>query len=187
MALTTVDDVAAMLRWGDAERTRFEADLAAYVAAGSELVESDAGPFEERTVEHVTNGGARSILLPIRVSAVESVEVMSGSGYQWVDGYYVPGGGWSVVDGWTVDLTAGIIRGTFPAGHQNIKVTFTTGFATVPEAAKLAATMVAADKWAIASQRAPGLDDRVDPVYLMPKAVRELLAPFKKTTMPGFA
>lgn len=190
MALTTVEDVAAMLRWGAAENTRFASDLAAYVAAASEIVESDAGPFEQRTVEHIADG-AKSILLPYRVSAVESVAVKTDAdGYEWVDGYYVPGGGWSALDGWAVNLRAGIVHslyGGFPAGRQNIKVTFTTGFETVPEAAKLAATMVAADKWAIASQRAPGFDDQVDPVYLMPRAVRDLLAPFKATTMPGFA
>jgi len=186
MALTTVDDVAKMLRWGDAEKTKYDSELPAYVAAACELVEAEAGPFEERTVEHIADG-ASSIALPFRVSSVTTVEVGSSTGGAWVGGYYVPVAGWDSFTGWTLDPAAGLLFGPFPAGRQNIKVTYVTGFGTVPDSAKLAATMVAADKWAIASQRAPGLDEQFDPVYLMPKAVRELLAPFKATQMPGFA
>lgn len=187
MALTDTTAVIAMLRWGTAEQTKYEADLALYIEAASQFVEGEAGPFEARTIEHIADG-AKSILLPFRVNAVESVAVKTDAdGYEWVDGYYVPGGGWLALDGWTANLRAGIVYGPFPAGRQNIRVTYTTGFAEIPEAVKLAATMVAVDKWAIASQRAPGLDDQVDPVYLAPKAVRDLLAPYKKSTMPGFA
>jgi hypothetical protein len=189
MALTNVDDVAAMLRWGTAERAQYEGQIPVYIEAASQRVEGDAGPFEERTIVHVADG-APSIALPTRVAAVTSVEVDTGAaGYGWVDGYYVPDG--SVWEEFTseyrVDLTAGLVHGPFPRGQQNVRVTYTTGFDPVPEAAKLAATMVAVDMWAIASQRAPRLDDQVDPTYLMPKIVRDLLAPFHATQMPGFA
>lgn len=167
MALTTGDDVAAMLRWGDAEKTKHSDDIAVYVAAAIEVVEHEAGPFELGQVVHTADGGA-SVALPSRVSAIASVTV---------DG--------SVVTGWTLDRNAAIIYGPFGSGRQNVVVTYTTGFTVVPPAAKLAATMVAADMWAIASQRAPGLDDQVDPGYLVPAKVRQLLAPFK--TIPGFA
>jgi len=186
MALTTVNDVAAMLRWGDAEKTKYQADLPAYVAAACEVVEAEAGPFEVRTVEHVADG-AHSIILPTRVASVATVEVGSSTGGAWVGGYYVPVYGWDTFTGWTLNAAAGIVTGPFPAGAQNIKVTYVTGFDPVPDAAKLAATMVAADMWAVASQRAPSLDEQFDPVYLMPKLVRNLLAPFKATQMPGFA
>jgi hypothetical protein len=188
MALTTVDDVAAMLRWGQPEKDKFAAQLPAYVAAASQVVEADAGPFEARTIEHVADGGP-SIALPHRPTAVSKVEVAGAAGHSLVDGFVVPSSSFSEINGWVVDLTAGIVYGPFPSGRQNIRVTFTVGYAAenVPEAAKLAATMVAADKWAIASQRAPGLDDQVDPSYLMPRAVRDLLAPFRSKRMPGFA
>lgn len=183
MALTTVDDVATMLRWGASERTKHEAAIAAYVSAASELVEADAGPFEPRTVVHVTDGSA-SVTLPYRATEIVSVQV-PGDGYEWVDGYLVPAE-WKAAS-FTADLTAGIVYGPFPRGRQNVRVTFKVGYDPIPEAAKLAATMIAADKWAIASQRAPSLDEQVDPTYLMPKVVRDLLAPFKANTMPGFA
>lgn len=169
MALTTVDAVAGMLRWSAAERAKFDAQIPVYIAAASQIVENEAGPFDLRTVAHIADGGA-SIALPSRVTMVESVHVV---------------GGVEPLTGWVADLAAGVVYGPFPRGRRNIQVKFTTGFAVAPEAAQLAATMVAADMWAIASQRAPGLDDQVDPAYLTPKVVRNLLAPFK--TMPGFA
>lgn len=174
MALTTVDDVAAMLRWGDAEKTKYVGQLGVYVGAASELVEAEVGPVETRSVQHVADG-ADSVALPYWATAITTVEMSDGAG------------GWTTLTGWTGDLAAGIVYGPFATGRQNIRVTFTSGYASdaVPDSAKLAATMIAADKWAIASQRAPGLDDQVDPSYLMPKVVRELLAPLKK--MPGFA
>lgn len=187
MALTTSDAVAEMLRWGDAEKTKFEAQLAPYIAAASEVVEAEAGPFAERTVTHIADGGASSIALPFRVSSITTVEVGSSTGGAWVGGYYVPVNDWDSFSGWTLDAPSGLLYGPFPSGRQNIKVTYVTGFNPVPDSAKLAATMVAADMWAVASQRAPSLDEQFDPVYLMPKLVRNLLAPFKATQMPGFA
>lgn len=156
-----------MLRWNDASKTKYYDQILVYIAAASTVVEDEAGPFELREVTYTADGGP-SVALPYRVAAVSSVTV-----------------GGVAVTGYTVNLAAGIVHGPFARGLQNVVVTFTTGFTVVPEAAKLAATMVAVDMWAIASQRAPSLDDRVDPAYLMPKTVRALLAPFK--TMPGFA
>ena len=188
MALTTTDAVAEMLRWGDAEKTEMQGQLPPYVAAASEVVEAEAGPFEARTVVHLADG-APSIALPHRPNEVTKVEIAGADGYVIVDGYVVPGQSFSEVDGWVVDAAAGIVYGPFASGRQNIRVTYTVGYAedAVPDAASLAATMVAVDMWAIASQRAPGLDDRVDPSYLMPKTVRSLLAPFQSRQMPGFA
>lgn len=186
MALTTAAEVAAMLRWGTAEQTKYAGQLPAYIAAASQIIESEAGPFEARTVEHIADG-APSIALPTRVNEVETVLVGSSTDGAWVDGYYVPVNDWASPATWTLDAAAGIVYGPFPRGRQNIKITYTTGYAAdaIPEAAKLAATMVAVDMWAVASQRTSSLDDQVDPSYLMPKVVRNLLAPFK--TMPGFA
>ncbi|MDR7113885.1 hypothetical protein J2X03_003787 [Microbacterium trichothecenolyticum] len=188
MALTTVDAVADMLRWGDPEKTKFEAQLPVYIEAASQVVEAEAGPFEARTIEHIADG-ASSIALPHRPNAVSKVEVAGTDGFVIEDGFVVPGESFSEVSGWVVNTAAGLVYGPFPTGLQNVRITYTVGYAPedVPEAATLAATMVAVDKWAIASQRAPGLDDQVDPSYLIPRSVRELLAPFKSTQMPGFA
>lgn len=188
MALTTSDAVAEMLRWGDAEKAKFEAQLPVYVAAASQVVEAEAGPFGLRTIEHIADG-ASSIALPHRPNEVSKVEVAGADGYVVEDGFVVPGQSFSEVDGWVVNAAAGIVFGPFPTGLQNIRITYTVGYAAedIPEAATLAATMVAVDMWAIASQRAPAFDDRVDPAYLMPKTVRALLDQFKAKQMPGFA
>jgi hypothetical protein len=180
MALTTVDDVADMLRWGDAEKTKYQAQMPIYVAAAESPIEDEIGPVIRRSRVYIADGGS-SVVLPYAVSSVESVTV---------DG--------AVVTGWVPNLAAGIVHGPFGRGTQNVVVTFTAGFIApnanpdvppddLPEAIRLAATMVAADKWAIASQRAPGLDEQVDPSYLTPRAVRDLLRAFAANKMPGFA
>lgn len=188
MALTTVDDVAAMLRWGDSEKTRWSTAIVPYIEAASNIVEHEAGPIELRTVQHIADG-ADSITLPHPIVEVTAVEASSGSGYVVIDGYITPSESLTTVNGWTVDKNAGIVYGPFASGRQNIRVTYTTGYDTedVPAEAKLAATMITVDMWAVASQRAPSLDDQVDPVYLMPKVVRNLLAGLKSKQMPGFA
>lgn len=169
MALTTVDDVAEMLRWSDAEKTKYQGQIPAYIAAATQTVEGEVGPVELRSVTHTADGGP-SVALPYWANLISSVTV---------DG--------APVTGWIADLDAGIVYGPFASGRQNVVVTFTTGYTVVPEDAKLATTMVVCDMWAIASQRAPALDDRVDPSYLMPQVVRRLLEPLKATKMPGFA
>lgn len=169
MALTTVDDVANMLRWSDEEKTKYQGQIPAYIAAATLAVEGEVGPVEPRTVAHTADGGP-SVALPYWATLVSSVTV---------DG--------AAVSGWVADLDAGIVYGPFAPGRQNVVVTFTTGYTVVPEDAKLATTMVVCDMWAIASQRAPSFDDRTDPSYLMPQVVRRLLEPLKAKKMPGFA
>lgn len=266
MPLTTVDDVAAMLRWSDSEKTKYQGQIPAYIASASTVVEDEAGPVEERTIAHTADGGP-SVALPFWASLVVAVGVKSSgvtvqgtstsvtfsrtgntvtatitaalvnntdtivipNGFRPTadvtrvfdahsqvyttssvvgafDQLGIQGSPWTAgtvtvtwttaqpevptvepVTGWTADLSAGIVYGPFPPGRQNIVVTFKTGYPIVPDVAKQAATMIVCDMWAIASQRAPSLDDRTDPSYLMPKVVRQLLAPLKAKTMPGFA
>lgn len=189
MALTTVEAVAGMLRWGTAERAKWEAALGLYIDATSEVVEAEVGPIAARTIEHIADGGP-SITLPHRPNEVTVVEVAGPDGYTVVDGFVVPSSSFSAVDGYAVDLNAGIVYGPFPRGRQNVKVTYTVGYAAedIPASVTLAVTMLVVDTWAIASQRAPGLDDgRVDVSFLTPKKVREYLEPHESKQMPGFA
>ena len=170
MPLTTVTDVAAMLRWGTAERGKYEAQLPGYIAAASEIIEDYAGPFESRTVEYTADGGS-SVALPYRVTAVTTVTV---DGVETTD--------------YTVNLSAGIVYGPFSRGRQNVVVEFTTGFDDIPASVVFAASSLVAHMWAIASQRGPGLPEDYSAVptgFLVPNVVKEALAPYK--TMPGFA
>lgn len=170
MALTTSEAVTEMLRWGAPEKAKYEAQLPGYIAAASEIVEAEAGPFEPRTIVHVADGGP-SVTLPFRANAVVSVTVDD-----------------SPVTGWVADLGAGIVYGPFPRGRQNVVVQFTTGFEVIPASVTFATTSLVAHMWAIASQRGPGLPEDYTSVptgFLVPNVVKEALAPFK--TMPGFA
>lgn len=193
MALTTISDVAEMLRWSAAETTKYSGQLPAYIDAASQVIEDRSGPFEARTVQHIADGGA-TIMLPHRPTDVTSVEVAGAAGLTLVYGYVVPTESFSAVDGWTVNLNAGIVYGPFPPGRQNIRVTFTVGYPQVseadpiPPAVRWAATALVCHMWAIASQRGPGLPEDYTAVptgFLVPNAVKEALAPF--TQMPGFA
>lgn len=188
MALTTTDEVIAQLRWGDAETTKYQSQLPGYIDAASEIIEAEAGPFEERTVVHIADGGP-SIQLPLRVNSVTQVQIASDAGGgDWVDGYFVPSDGWAAVSDWTVDLNAGIIYGPFERGRQNVRVTYEVGMETIPASVTFATTALVAHMWAIASQRGPGLPEDYTSVptgFLVPNVVKEALAQYR--TMPGFA
>lgn len=170
MALTTVEDVAALLRWSTAETTKYGSQLPALIDAATGIIEQETGPIEATQVTHVADGG-RSVTVPQRVNTVESVTV---------DG--------EAVTGYTVDASAGIIYGPFNRGTRNVTVVYTTGYAEVPPAVKFAAASLVVHLWNIVSQRGTGLPEDYTAVptgFLVPNVVKEALAPYSK--MPGFA
>lgn len=172
MALTTVADVAALLRWSTDELTKYGDQIGGFIDVAQAIVEQETGPIEETSVTHVADGG-RSVTVPQRVTAVTSVTV---------DG--------TVLDAadYTVDAGAGIIYGPFSYGRGNVTVVYTTGYTEVPPAIKFAATTLVVHMWNVASQRGPGLaeDYTAAPTgFLVPNVVKEALAPYSR--MPGFA
>lgn len=182
MPLTTVDDVATMLRWEAQEKAKHQQALEVYVNAAESVVEDMIGPVIRRTFTHTADGdGWSGVMLPHSASSITKVEV---DGVETTD--------------YTANLKAGLIYAWFPHGRQNVTVTYTAGIVNpnanpelvpedLPAAIRLASTMIAADKWAIASQRGPGFDDTPDPVYLTPRAVRDLLGAFTSGKTAGFA
>lgn len=188
MALTTAVNVKNMLRWGSAEATNYEDHLDLYIEAASSVIEDGWGPFEARSVVHLADGGD-SVVLPYRVNAVTKVETSStGGGYSWVDGYYVADAEWGETVDYTVDLNAGIVYGPFPSGRQAVRITFTVGYDTIPDAVTFAATSLVCHMWAVASQRGTGYPEDYTAVptgFLVPNVVKEALAQYK--TQPGFA
>lgn len=172
MALTTPDDVAAMLRWSEAEKQKYAPQLTGLIAAAQNIIENETGPIATTTVTHVADGG-RSVTVPQRVNTVTSVTV---------DGTLVD------EDDYIVDAAAGIIYGPFSSGRGNVTVVYETGYATVPDAVKFAATTLVVHMWNVTSQRGSGLpeDYTAAPTgFLVPNVVKEALAPYSQ--MPGFA
>lgn len=170
MGLTTVDDVAEMLRWSAGERDKYEDHLDRYIDAASLTLEAEYGPFESVTLTHTADGGA-TVELPKRVNSVTGVTV---------DGV--------AVTGYTVYANAGVVVGPFAAGRQNVVVTYTSGFDTLPADVVWAATALVVHMWNVASQRVTGLPEDYTAVpvgFLIPNVVKEALRRYK--TMPGFA
>lgn len=172
MALTTPEDVSALLRWGTAEKAKYADQLPALIAAAEDIIVAETGPIESTAVTHVADGG-RSVTVPQRVTSVTSVTV---------DGTLID------ADEYTVDAAAGIIYGPFSSGRGNVTVVYQTGYAEVPPAVKFAATALVAHMWNVTSQRGPGFpeDYTAAPTgFLVPNVVKEALAPYSQ--MPGFA
>ena len=170
MPLTSVEDVTAMLRWSEAEAAKYGAQLDAYIDAATQVIEQETGPIEARS-SVFTADGADAVVLPRRVSSVDSVFV---DDVEFTD--------------YTVDLDAGVLYGPFECGRQNVVVTFSTGFDEVPATVRFAATSLVVHMWNVASQRGSGLpeDFSAAPVgFLVPNVVKEALAPYSR--MAGFA
>jgi hypothetical protein len=85
-----------------------------------------------------------------------------------------------------IDADAGFIHGRFPTGNGNLRVEYSAGFSTIPEAVQQACAMLVAQWYAEgkhdAARRFDGLGDaqfsRFPPEGL-PEAVRRLLAPWR--------
>lgn len=172
MALTTPDDVAALLRWGTAEKAKYASQLPALIAAADDIIEQETGPIDATPVTYVADGGP-SVTVPQRVNSVTSVSV---------------NGTTLATDQYTVDAAAGIIYGPFNCGRGAVTIVYETGYAEVPPAVKFAATALVAHMWNVTSQRGPGFpeDYTAAPTgFLVPNVVKEALAPYSK--MPGFA
>lgn len=200
VALVTPAEVAAELRWKASQQTEYATVLASYIEGATPVIESLAGPIVIRTVEEIHDGGHPSVRLRHRPTAVESVSVASGTGYDWVDGFYVPTGGWLDITGWTADLTAAIVRGRFTAGHQNIKVTYTVGVATppdgddtvasgVPDNVKRATIALIVYNWRRVNPQQASSEEMfsVPQEYAIPASTQQWLRPQAQTKMPGFA
>lgn len=176
MALTTQAEVFKMLRWGTVEQTKYSSHLDLYINAASLKLEARYGPLEEVSVVRVVDGDA-SLSVPARnLTAVTLVEVDAD--------------GWETVPSgeYTVDVSSGLIYGSFARGRQNYRITYTAGFDTLPDDVTYAATALVVHMWAIASQRAPGLPEDFTAVptgFLLPNVVKEAMATYD--TVPGFA
>ena len=118
------------------------AQLPLFITAASNVIQSPelAGPvlYEERTATF--NGGRNILALPAAPATALTVTV---GGTAWAAGTFTP------------DTAAGLVYGAFPAGTQNVVVTYSVGsMDAVPEQIKLACKKLVLHLWQSSRQGA---------------------------------
>ena len=152
------------------------AQLPRFIAAASNVIQSPelAGPvlYEERTATF--NGGRNVLALPAAPATALTVTV---DGTAWAAGTFTP------------DTAAGLVYGAFPAGTQNVVITYSVGsMDAVPENIKLACMEQVMFLWQTSRQGARR--DMTDVTYTatgyaVPNKVRDLCRPQMRAL--GFA
>lgn len=98
--------------------------------------------FDVTSVAETYNGNGASIMILDRRPIVDITEVM-------IDGKVIPAAASWNSNGWLTDLKALYLRGwRFTPSVQNVRVTYTAGYAVVPEDLKRAAIDIVAEKYA---------------------------------------
>lgn len=150
-----------------------DADVAAYIQAATSIIESLVGPVASRpTTITRTGGGKSAVLLPGPIADASAVTAVR------VDG--------TAVNGWTVDVAAGIVRAaTGTTFDGSVQIDLTTGYTVVPQALQLA-TRELVRYWIQIGKQSPAAGvlnipgdngDSLDP-YAIPRRVRQLCGPF---------
>lgn len=158
-------------------------DLVAYIQSATPVIENIVGPVLPRSITRKFSGGRTAILIPAAATAVTSVKEMGNE-----------------ITDWMFDDSAGILyRGTpvyplpFYPGNLSIEITYTVGYAPVPQALQLAARELVRH-WVQQGKQAtrPTFDDAgnsdaqtVPLGFAVPRRVMELCQAFNTT--PGFA
>lgn len=150
-----------------------ESELTLYAHAATERVETMIGACTGQTIASTVRGPKSSVLLPHVLASIQSVTVDA----ETVD-----------PSTYTVDLTAGILRGYFPAG--TITVTGTAPAAPPSPAVIEVATRELAAIWygqvhtPRAGGRAGGAMSSFTPLgFAIPREIEEKLSPFMR--LPG--
>lgn len=176
-----------------------DTELQYFIDAATPIVENIAGPVLPTQRVEVYSGGVSEIVLnwlPI-ISVDSVVETYANVNYTLTQ---INLGNGSGAFNYTVDTTTGkIVRrvynmlGRFPDGVNNVKVTYTTGRATIPANIRLATLMLIQHLWSTSQlnrnggRPSLGGDDSftVGAGFAVPNRVRELLQPSPR--VPGVA
>lgn len=197
--LVTADDVGDYLLWSDAQRTANASRIGRFISAVTTVVESITGPVVEQTFDEWRDGGWYQIVLDnFPVTAVTLVtEAWGANTVYTLTNEPLDGTGDGDAYGYTVNLAHGTItrrsvgrQVNFPAGRENVHITYTAGYcadtASVPPAVAEAALVIIADNWRIlqGGNRAtrPPIDSSEGSTvkgYFVPYAAMELLAPYR--------
>lgn len=151
-------------------------DMLAYAAAATAVAEGIIGPIAPQTVTEIFNGGAPSVLLAWKPTAILQV-IENGS----------------PATGWVPDFRAGILHAgyfgaSFTAGTRNLRVTYTVGSGRVEANVILGVREIFRQVWE--RSRAMGGAASTDTVltgFAVPNAVYELFAANAQDLLPGFA
>lgn len=168
--LISLADARAALRFRDKDAAASEDDLRLYIAAATEVLEDITGAILIRTIVQPSDGGRSGVALWERPHRIISVTVNGEDTTA-----YVP------------NLNAGIVYagakgdGRFPAGRQNIVVTYETGGAEVSMSIQLAARELVRHLWSVGrpsgqqTQAATASEQAFTPSgFAVPKRVIEL-------------
>jgi hypothetical protein len=174
MALPTLADLKAHV---NVTTTTHDAELAAMLAAATNVVEAAVGPLVVRSVtETVTVRGGTAILSTPPATGVTSLTTGSGT----------------TVDTFTLNGRAGLLTGLPVSG--SVTVTYTAGRDVIPDALSLAVLVVASRLWetqrgnAPARSALPGADDAfTNPsgLPLLPPLAQALLDPYRLASPVG--
>lgn len=155
-----------------------DADVVAYIAAATPIIEGLCGPVLSAVVSRRFHGGKSAVLLTEKVTAAQIMGVS-------VDGSSVSG---YVVDEPTGAIYADGVGSLFPDGVRNVVVTMTSGYPVVPASIQLAARELVRHWWQQGKQgnrpsfgdAAPGGPMDTPQGFAVPRRVIDLCRPFMR-------
>ncbi len=165
--LISLDDLREALNLA-ATNTTHDAELRLYLAAATCVIESLDRPYLQETRTHTFSGGCTSLVLPeAPIASVVSVTHTPASGIPET----------IAATSWRANTYSGIVTAVerFPAGVQNLTVTYTVGEGQIPANVILAARELCRHWWQ-RSQQSPrpsfgGMGGDGDTVYVANYAV----------------
>jgi len=144
--LISLDDLREALNLA-ATNTTHDAELRLYLAAATCVIETLDRPYLQETRTHTFDGGSASLVLPeAPIASVVSISNTPQSGTPET----IP------ATSWRANTYSGIVTALerFPAGVQNITVTYTVGEAQIPANVLMAARELCRHWWQ-RSQQSP--------------------------------
>lgn len=188
--LITLEYALEGLNYGDPQPlvgglpSKRDADIIAYVQAATPLIEHMTGRLRPASLTRRFNGGKSALLLTDPIESAASVTQVTEDETAITD---------YVVDPESRILYAGTRSAPrrFRDGIQNIAVTYTTGYTTIPQALQLATRELVRHMVQVGKQAARATpvanaqpNDAAPMGFILPKRVIELCAPYRNG---GFA
>lgn len=169
----------------------WDTEIQAFIDSVTAVVENVTGPMTDQTfTEYFDGGGAYVVLGRVPVISVTSVTEYAGTTGTTITAQNIAA---TTANDYLLNTATGIMRRMssgaptlFTSGTQNLVVVYHAGYATVPDAVKLATkelVRILYDQTQLGGA-APGPADEfgvgTGPGYLIPNRIKELLAPYRR-------